>query len=419
MTEVEDQGQTSSCVANAVAGAYEYAVKRATQENYDVSRLFVYYNARWANKEQDEDAGSIIQYAMDGLQKFGACAETTWPFKKELLLQKPNQTSYKQGADGRVKEMRQVPVTLEAWKQCLAEGLPIVFGCVLFDSFDDCENRGGVVPMPNPQELTRKEHGGHSMCCVGYSDVEGVFIIRNSWGKDWADQGYCYMPYNYLMNPKFNDGDCWVFTPPTAYHPPTEAWSEEETPVVNGGKGVDFNINEFPIEAYTEVAVNFFESIGMHQWSAVLSEAFHEYASHVHNENFHLIEEYSVDQLVEQYSETTTTTSEESEVGEESEVTDEATEVEEDDDEESEDEDSEDEEDGDGDEEGEEDGDDEDDEDGDDEEEDGDDEDSDEEDDSDDEDEDSDDDDSEDEDGDDSEDDDDSDDEEGGDDEEE
>ena len=32
MTPVEDQGQTSSCVANAVAGAYEYWIQRIADQ---------------------------------------------------------------------------------------------------------------------------------------------------------------------------------------------------------------------------------------------------------------------------------------------------------------------------------------------------------------------------------------------------
>ena len=30
------------------------------EEAYDVSRMFIYYNARWRNNEQDKDAGSVI-----------------------------------------------------------------------------------------------------------------------------------------------------------------------------------------------------------------------------------------------------------------------------------------------------------------------------------------------------------------------
>lgn len=42
------------------------------------------------------------------------------------------------------------------------------------------------------------------MLIVGYSDAEARFIVRNSWGTDWGDRGYCYIPYDYCANPKFN-----------------------------------------------------------------------------------------------------------------------------------------------------------------------------------------------------------------------
>ena len=37
-----------------------------------------------------------------------------------------------------------------------------------------------------------------------------MFIVRNSWGHQWGDKGYCYIPYDYMMNRKYNDGDSWV-----------------------------------------------------------------------------------------------------------------------------------------------------------------------------------------------------------------
>ncbi len=46
LTDVEDQSETNSCVANAIAGAYEYLGVRIMGEYGDVSRLFIYYNAR-------------------------------------------------------------------------------------------------------------------------------------------------------------------------------------------------------------------------------------------------------------------------------------------------------------------------------------------------------------------------------------
>jgi len=35
--------------------------------------------------------------------------------------------------------------------------------------------------------------GMHSMCIVGYN-ADG-FIIRNSWGEKWGNNGYCVFPY--------------------------------------------------------------------------------------------------------------------------------------------------------------------------------------------------------------------------------
>lgn len=55
--------------------------------------------------------------------------------------------------------------------------------------------------MPTPKESSRESHGGHAMLCVGYSDPDRVFIVRNSWGPDWGDKGYCDIPYDYLVNP--------------------------------------------------------------------------------------------------------------------------------------------------------------------------------------------------------------------------
>ena len=261
MTLVENQGNTNSCVANAVAGAYEYWIKKATSRDVNISRLFVYYNARWRDGSQDKDEGSVIQLAMESLAKFGACHEEVWPFDDRLIFKKPNSEAYKLAYENRVHDMAQVPLDLDAWKQALAEGKPIVFGVALFESFDQASERGGVVPMPSPDDLGRESHGGHAMCAVGYSDSERVFIVRNSWGDDWGDKGYCYIPYSYLINPTFNFGDSWVFVPRFPAPPPRDLWSNVATTVTNGGRGVDFPIETFTVADYSRVAVNLWSAL--------------------------------------------------------------------------------------------------------------------------------------------------------------
>ena len=207
MTPVEDQGRLSSCVANAVAGAYEYLVKRHRGDDaYDVSRLFVYYNAREKSGDEKDDGGSVIAHAIDSLRSEGACSEQTWPYDPNRVNQKPNGQAYDEASQFLVEDMQLVPTTLDGWKGALADGYPIVFGVSLYDSFDK-QKKKGLVPVPSPTESSRASHGGHSMLCVGYSDPDQVFIVRNSWGASWGDKGYCYIPYAYLMNQKFNSGD--------------------------------------------------------------------------------------------------------------------------------------------------------------------------------------------------------------------
>ena len=298
MTPVEDQGQTSSCVANAVAGAYEYWIKKASKKDQPVSRLFVYYNARWRDDSQDKDEGSVIQLAMEGLQKFGACAESVWPFDPRLILKKPGADAYQDGAPYRVHDMAQVPLKLEAWKQALAEGKPIIFGIELFGSFDECTGRGGVVPMPAPDDIARKKHSGHSMCAVGYSESEKVFIVRNSWGADFGDKGYCYMPYDYILNPKFNDGDCWVFVPKVPSQPPRETWLDDVTPVTNGGKGVDFAIQPFRIEDYERIAIDLFAKV-RRPWNPTVVTEYGENVSSVSGNLFSELEGFNVKTFLE------------------------------------------------------------------------------------------------------------------------
>ena len=225
LTEIEDQQDTNSCVANAVAGAYEYLVKKHEARDYDVSRLFIYYNARDLGGIKG-DNGSLIADAIEGLRSHGACAEESWPFTQNKVDKRPSDDAYEEAAEFVVEDMQLVPVNLMAWKSCLAEGHPVIFGISLFESFDQ-QRKKGVVPLPTPKESSRESHGGHAMLCVGYSDPDRVFIVRNSWGSNWGDKGYCYIPYDYLVNPKYNDGDSWIIRQLENFEFDQDGWGDD------------------------------------------------------------------------------------------------------------------------------------------------------------------------------------------------
>ena len=90
---------------------------------------------------------------------------------------------------------------------CIASGFPFVFGFTVYESFESQEvAQTGIVPMPSPGESVL---GGHCVVAVGYDDTQRTFIIRNSWGTGWGEQGYCHMPYEYLISPHLSS-DFWT-----------------------------------------------------------------------------------------------------------------------------------------------------------------------------------------------------------------
>ena len=55
----------------------------------------------------------------------------------------------------------------------------------------------------NAAEAPSGQHGRHAMLLVGYTG--NFYIVKNSWGTDWGQQGYCLIPKNVLMasDPEF------------------------------------------------------------------------------------------------------------------------------------------------------------------------------------------------------------------------
>ncbi len=352
MTPVENQGSLQSCTANAIAGAYEYLIKKHTGAHVDLSRLFIYYNARWRSGEQKQDCGSVIQYGMESLQSFGACDEKVWPYKTSAVLEQPKRHSYTQAEKFRVLDMQKVDVALDHWRHCLAEGYPIVFGCALFESFDDCNNHHGVVPMPDPQDVARGEHGRHAMLCVGYSDVDKVFIVRNSWGEDWGDRGYCYMPYNYLMSEKLNGGDCWMLRGEDHVPEPNAGWIADDRPLL---RGVDHSlINRYLPNAYDWIELLFFGREDDFSYSEDISSEYVDFYESVESEIDFVEESESYLSLETEESEEEYEDEETSEEEEDSEDEEDSEEEDEEEDEEEEEEEDEEEEDDEGEEEDEE-----------------------------------------------------------------
>jgi len=190
---VENQQRTNSCVANAVVGALEFHQKKAKLPVTDMSRLFVYYNARSLSEKEMEDCGSYIHHGMAAVLAYGACEARMWPFQEAMVTSRPTEACYKNASKYEAVQYARTPHGVGALS-VLAAGLPIVFGVYVPGDYYDVAAQTGIMPKPG-QIMPTKPQSGHAMLIVGYDLSDKTYLVRNSWGAGWADGGYLKIPF--------------------------------------------------------------------------------------------------------------------------------------------------------------------------------------------------------------------------------
>jgi C1A family cysteine protease len=205
---VFNQGNLGSCTANGGGSMWQFIAVKTKRESFTPSRLFLYYNTRLIEGTQDYDSGAYLRDTLKTLVGDGICDESIWSYEDNTpkFTQRPADLCYTEGEKHQTLSYQRVMQNILQIKGSLAEGYPFVFGFAVYESFF-LITRNGKMPMPNFN--TETIVGGHAVMAVGYDDEKQVVIVRNSWGDDWGDGGYFYMPYSYLTNNNLCD-DFWT-----------------------------------------------------------------------------------------------------------------------------------------------------------------------------------------------------------------
>ena len=202
---VDNQLDLGSCASDAMANAYELQVRRQAPENFvELSRLFVYYNAREIDNSINQDSGAYLRDVIKAVRDHGICSEALWPYNVENFAVRPSDKSFEDARSRSLRNYQRLD-TVQDMIPALDQERPVIFGMEIYDSFMSVNAENPVVPMPGPNE---QGHGGHAMCMVGYRLPEQQFLAKNSFGTAWGDRGYCWIPFEYLEQHGY---DRWVF----------------------------------------------------------------------------------------------------------------------------------------------------------------------------------------------------------------
>lgn len=215
---IRDQGQLGACTTFAVTSIYESILNHLNPGTVnDLSERFVFYHT---NVLQGRPRGGASYSTVIGaLGKHGICSEKICPYTLDTIGVKPDSDAETEAAAHRVLKALQIPLSEEGslydrmqtnhrlLTSALSEGYPVGIGLKLFDGFS---RAGANIPRPTDEQIAAMDDSSHAMVLVGYSEKDGCYIVRNSWGTGFGDKGYCYISRAYIDDPALNLYACII-----------------------------------------------------------------------------------------------------------------------------------------------------------------------------------------------------------------
>ena len=193
---VRHQGSIGSCASHAAIGCYE--IQLSAHRFIEGSELFHYYNARkFVNNTFPGLGGMTIRDCCKTLKNYGFAFEQLWKYNVSKVNVQPANLAYVFSKLYKIKSYERLYSTV-AIKASLLQNIPVMCGILCNNSFYGLYKDNYLY---NPKTRTG---GGHAVIIVGYDDTKGVFIIRNSWGKNWGNKGYFEMSYESFVKTSFD-----------------------------------------------------------------------------------------------------------------------------------------------------------------------------------------------------------------------
>ena len=200
---VLDQFSEGACTGFGLAAVINLFNHRRDPDHPRVSARMLYEMAQkhdeWPGEDYD---GSSCRGAIRGWKNMGVCSDVLWPYlppDDSLTIERAREA--RRNALGAYYRLR--PEVSDYHAALNETGAVYVSASVHQGWWQPVADGGGGIPRI---AVGHPPTGGHAFAIVGY-DRDG-FIVQNSWGGDWGQQGFAVWLYEDWLE---NIMDGWVF----------------------------------------------------------------------------------------------------------------------------------------------------------------------------------------------------------------
>lgn len=185
-----DQDPRPTCMAFAASDAHAGA--RPGWKPLSVE--WAHYHALKREGAQPHE-GVSLEAMLATLRDDGQPIETAWPYITSIAVDMVNYRPPPTSSPIYRRDSTSIPRSVDEIVKQLDLGQPVLFTMSISNSFFNVPE-DGVITATEPIELRRV----HALVAVGHGHAEAnrFLLVRNSWGDQWALNGYVWLDFTYL-----------------------------------------------------------------------------------------------------------------------------------------------------------------------------------------------------------------------------
>lgn len=196
VTPVRDQGNCGSCWAFATTAALEALTLiglNTPNVDLDLSEQALVSCAPYSSCD-----GGYITQAAEHIMKQEIPVETCYPYLQHnapcgAMCDASLAFTHAYSIRDWTEISGENEININVLKNMLVTCGPLPVGFIVFEDF--YAYRSGIYSY-----TYGKKEGGHAVLLVGYDDRRQCFIVKNSWGPDWGENGYFRVAYDQTEN---------------------------------------------------------------------------------------------------------------------------------------------------------------------------------------------------------------------------